>query len=141
MPIDTEGEYNPRLQHPLYCKIIPDNHNDYQLWQEYKIRIPDDEAGDDGPYNYAFEAILVGHEIETWESIHPLLKAYTAKTRDSSKALKQIHPLGDDGSFDADDELAVLFFLRTDETKEFITSEDDVLLAQDADVEMKEKYE
>lgn len=130
MPIDTEEEYDPRLMHPLYCKIIPDNHNDYQLWEEYEVRIPDDDAGEDGPYNYVFEAVLVGKFNERWESIHPLLKAYTARTRDAQDAHDIIHPLGEDGSYSADDELTVLFFLRTDETKEFITMDSDVLIGQ-----------
>lgn len=135
MAIDTETEYNPRLQHPLYVKIIPEDHNDYELWEEYEIRVPDEENGEEGPYNYIFEAILVGMEIGEWQSIPALLKAYTANTRDGQEAQKRIHPLGREGSFDPDDELAVLIFLRKDETKEFILSEDEVLLAQEADIQ------
>lgn len=136
MVIDTEEEYVARLNHPLYVKIIPPEHNDYTLFKEYEIRIPDDERGDDGPYNYVFEAILVGITESTWGKIPGLLKAYTAKTRDAQEAEQIIHPLGVEGSFDADDELAVLFFLRKDETKKFITTEHDVLVAQNGDIQL-----
>lgn len=135
MAIDTETEYNPRLDHPLYVKIIPERHNDYTLWNEYSVRIPDEDRGEEGPYNYAFDAILVGKEIEVWKDIPALLKAYTAKTRDGDEALSTIHPRGDEGSFNPEDELAVLVFLRIDETKEYITTDADVLLAQQANIE------
>ena len=135
MPIDTEKEYNPLLEHPLYVKIIPNEQNTYKLWDEYEIRIPDEEGGDDGPYNYMFESILVGKEIAKWGDIPGILKAYTGRTRDAQEAMEKIHPLGADGSFDADDELAVLIFLRMDQTKEFITMDNDVLLGQEGDIE------
>lgn len=134
MPIDTETDYEPRLQHPLYTKIIPPEHNTYTIGDEYEIRIPNDEKGDDGPYWYAFEAVLVGKERLMWSEIPPLLKAYTAKTRDGIEAKNKIHPSGADGDFDADDELLVLFFLRKDETKEFIKADNERLLAQDGEV-------
>lgn len=140
MAIDTEEEYDPRLDHPLYTKIIPPEHNDYELWEEYQIRIPDEEKGEEGPYNYAFDAILVGKEIATWEEIPNLLKAYTAKERDAQTAMMKIHPGADADYFNPDDELAVLFFLREDQTKEFITMEVDSLLAQEGDVEHKNEH-
>jgi len=135
MPIDTERDYNPRLDHPLYCKIVPDDHNDYTVFNEYEVRIPDEEQGDDGPYNYVFDAILVAIEIATWDEIPALLKGYVAKERDGAEALRKIHPHDDAKEFDDDEELAVLFFLRKDETKKFITSEHDVLIAQDGDIQ------
>ena len=135
MSIDTEKEYDPLLEHPLYVKIIPEEHNTYELWDKYEIRIPDEEGGEDGPYNYVFDAILVGKEIEEWGYIPAILKAYAARTRDAQEALERIHPLGEEGSFNGDDELAVLIFLRIDQTKKFITMDNDVLLAQDGDIE------
>lgn len=132
MGIETEEEYNPRLQHPLYTKIIPPKHNDYTLWEEYEIRVPDEKHGDDGPYNYVFDALLVGVEETVWGEISPLLIAYTTNTRDAQEAEETIHPT--DGTFDDDDELVVLFFLREDETKKFITSDNEYLIAQDGEV-------
>ena len=135
MPIDTERAYDPRLDHPLYCKIVPDTHNDYTVFSEYEIRIPDEEHGGEGPYNYVFNAVLVGKELATWAKIPGLLKGYVAKERDAEEALKTIHPEGDAGGFDDDEKLGVLFFLRIDETKKFITSEHDILLAQHGDIQ------
>lgn len=135
MALETESDYNPRLDHPLYTKIVPPNQNSYELFKEYTIRIPDEDRGDDGPYNEAFDALLVGIEEVTWSEIPALLKAYTAKERDARKAEEAIHPLGSDGNFSDDDELLVLFFLRTDETKKYITTDADVLVAQAGDVE------
>lgn len=135
MPIDTEEEYDPLLEHPLYVKIIPEHQNTYKLWDKYEIRIPDEESGDEGPYNYVFDAILVGKETELWGDIPNILKAYTARTRDGQEALERIYPLGADGSFDNDDELAVLIFLRIDQTKKFITMDSDVLVAQEGDID------
>lgn len=136
MAIDTEREYNPVLDHPLYTKIVPDDQNEYELWEEYEIRVPDEERGDDGPYNYVFDAILVGIEKAKWGEIPPLLKGYTTDTRDAQEAIEKIHPFGADGSFEDDDELVVLIFLRIDQTKEFITTDNDVLLIQGADTDV-----
>lgn len=134
MPIDTESEYNPRLDHPLYVKITPPNQNDYTLFNEYEVRVPDEDGGDDGPYNFIFEALLVGKEIVEWSEIPGLLKAYAANTQELEDAVNAIHPLGSEGTFAMDDELAVLFFLRKDETKKYITTDTDVLVAQEGEV-------
>lgn len=127
------------MSHAIYVKITIPEENDYNLWDEYEIRIADKENSDEGEYNYLHEAILISAVEEYWSNIPALLKGYVAKTRKMEKVIEKIHPLGENGSFDHDDEVVVLIFLRTDKAKDFIVSDTNVLHPQEADeVEIKD---
>jgi len=123
MPIHTEEEYHPVMNHPIYVSITLPEQNKYTLWDNYEIRVPDEENGDDGPYNYVYDAILVGKSVEEWGEIPDIFKGYVAKSKHRDEIENHIHPLGEDGEFDDDDKVAVLTFLRKGATKRFITSD------------------
>lgn len=131
MPIHTEETYDPVMNHPIYVSITIPEQNKYTLWDGYEIRIPDEEGGDDGPYNYVYDAILVGKEVAEWGEVPDLLKGYTAKSKFPDEIEQNIHPLGEDGEFSDDDEVVVLIFLRKGATKKFITTPTEKVHAQE----------
>lgn len=140
MPIDTEERYNPKMKCPLYVKLTYERFNDYTLFNEYSIRIPDEENGEDGPYYYVFDTVLVAKQTVKWSEIPNIVTAYVAKTRDAQTAIERIHPLGEEGEFEPDEELLLLVFLRIGEAKEYIMSDDEVLSAQEADINIVGEY-
>lgn len=123
MAIDTFKLYCAKMKHPLYIKITKPEQNDYSLFTHYEIRVPDEENGEKGPYNYVHESILVGKQVVEWQEVPDLLKAYSANTRDEDVAMDRIHP-APDGEFSAEQEVVVLTFLRKDKAKELILSDD-----------------
>ena len=127
MPIDTVKYYNPKMKEPVYVKITTPQQNSYDIFKEYEIRIRDEENGEEGPYNYIHEAVLIAKTECKWSKLPDILKAYVANTRDVDEALKRIHPRGNDGSFDADDEVVILVFLRKERAKGLIGSDDNIL--------------
>lgn len=141
MPIDTVRYYNPTMKEPVYVKITTPRQNTYDVFKEYRIRIADEEDGDEGPYNYIHEAVLISKEECEWNKVPDLLKGYVANTRDPNTALARIHPKGEDGSFDNDDEVVILVFLRKDKAKDLILSDNNVMDPQKGSIERIDDYE
>jgi hypothetical protein len=124
MPIDTVKYYNPKMKEPAYVKITTPHQNSYDIFKEYEIRIRDEENGEEGPYNYMHEAVLIAKTECEWSKVPDILKAYVANTRDVGEALKRIHPRGSDSSFAAGDEVVILVFLRSQLAKDLLVSGD-----------------
>jgi len=140
MAIETVRVYHPKMKHPLYARLTVPERNDYTVFNEYEIRVPDEENGEEGPYNYVHDVILIAKQTVLWAELPGLLTGYVANTRDTEEAIRRIHPLGEDGSFDDDDELVLLVFMRTDATKNYILSDEETLTAQDGKVSELEEY-
>lgn len=137
MPIDTERFYNPKMKCPLYAKLALEEFNDYTLFGEYEIRVPDEENGEEGPYNYVFNAILIAKEKVKWSEIPNLVTAYIANTRDIDEAVERIHPASEHGSFKPDDELLLLIFMREDEAKTFVVRDNNTITPQEIEAERR----
>ena len=127
MAIETVKLYYPKMKHPVYARLALPERNDYTVFNEYEIRVPDQDNGEDGPYNYIHEAVLIAKTVCKWSKVPDILKAYVANTRDADEALERIHPRGSDGSFDADDEVVILVFLRKERAKEMIMSDEKII--------------
>lgn len=139
MAIDTFKYYHPKMKQLIYGKITTERQNDYTLFNEYEIRVPDEENGDEGPYNYTHNTILIGKEVVEWSDVPDLFIAYTAKARDREEAVERIHP-GKEGSFDSDDEVLLLLFMRVDEAKKFILNEEKIHTPQSIEASEREEY-
>lgn len=129
MPIDTEEVYTPQMNLPVYLKLVPPEHNDYEPNKKYDIRIPDPERqkekGGDGPYNYAHECLCVGTQEVTWREVPDALLALLGHTPSRSEAIETVCVGGDE--YDKDRDLLLVTFLRLDRTKEFIGSGEEVV--------------
>lgn len=129
MPIETFEVYHPMMNLPVYLKLMPERHNDYQLMGKYDVRIPDaerqKEKGGDGPYNYAHECILVGRQEITWREVPDALLAMLGHT-DSRKEARETVCIGE-GEYDDDRELLLLTFLRLDKALEWIKEDTDIV--------------
>lgn len=132
MPIDELVKYWPKIKLPVYTKITDPKYNDFDVGNEYRMRIEDperlEEKDESGPYNYIHECILIAKEETQLSELSNLLIAFDAHTRDRDNAL---YRLGSDNETWGDDKNVVLLvFLRKDAAKEFITSDIEILEAQ-----------
>lgn len=129
MPIDTEEVYTPQMNLPVYLKLIPPEHNNYEMNKKYDIRIPDaqrqDEKGGDGPYNYAHECLCVGTQELTWSEVSDVLLAVLAHTPSRSEAIETIC-IGD-GEYDGTRELVLVTFIRLDRAKAWVENGEEVI--------------
>lgn len=120
MPIEEITGYYPKMALPLYTRIADPKHNQYDVGEVYDIRVEDHErakeTGQDGPFNYVHEAILVAkEEMEVGEIPGPLL-AFDLHTAEPSKVDERLPP----GDSNKGRELIILVFLRLDMAKEFV---------------------
>lgn len=124
MAIDTLRGYVPKLALPLYTRITREHQNDYEVGKKYSMRVDDEqrqqEKGGKGPYNYTHEAILVAKEHMTLDEIPDILLAFEAHTSSRSEAIDWLSP--SEGSYDDEEELVVLLFLRLDKAVEWVRS-------------------
>lgn len=129
MPIDTEEVYTPQMNLPVYLKLIPPEHNNYEMNKKYDIRIPDaqrqDEKGGDGPYNYAHECLCVGTQELTWSEVSDVLLAVLAHTPSRSEAIETIC-IGD-GEYDGTRELVLVTFIRLDRAEAWVENGEEVI--------------
>lgn len=129
MPISTENEYVPQMALPSYLKLIPPEHNDYEVNKKYDVRIPDherqDEKGGDGPYNYAHECLCVGIQELKWREVSDVLLAFLGHTDSRSEAIKTVCVGGEE--YDEDRDLILVTFLRLQRTKDWIDNGEDVV--------------
>ena len=140
MAIETVKLYYPKMKHLVYARLAFPERNDYTVFNEYEIRVPDTDNGGDGPYNYIHEAFLIAKQRTTWAELPGLVTGYIANTRDAQEAMERIHPLGEDGSFDDDTELVLLVFMRKDQTKKYILSGDETMIPHNAEINELEEY-
>lgn len=122
MAIDTLRSYGPKLALPLYTRITRERVNDYKVGKKYEMRIEDperqEEKGGRGPYNYTHPALLVGKEEYLFGEVPDVLLAFDAHTTSRSEAKDWLSP--SDPGYEDDTEVVVLFFLRLDETEEWV---------------------
>ena len=72
-----------------------------------------------------FTAVLISKETMEWQDIPQIIKAFDAKTLHKEEAEQTIHP--NDDKYDADEELNVLVFMRTENVKEYINDNDAII--------------
>ena len=122
MAIDTLYQYIPTYTLPMYTKIAKPRQNDYRVGEVYEMRIEDESRtqhkGQQNPYNYVHEALLVSRQDMRYGDVHPLVIALSGYSQSRSDAESVIQPSG--GGWDSDDEVSVLVFMRHDAVKKFI---------------------
>lgn len=137
MPIDELINYWPKTKLPIYTKITDPRYNDFEIANEYEMRIDDaqrvEQKGESGPYNYIHECILIAKEETTLGKLPALLLAFDVHTRNKEEALKRLSP-GDEHWTD-DTEVVLLVFLRKDIAKKFVMSDMEVLEGMDTTTE------
>mgnify|MGYP006273315255 CR=1 FL=1 len=129
MPIDTEKAYTPQMNLPVYLKLVPPRHNDYEVNKKYDIRVADpdrqDEKGGDGPYNYAHECLCVGTQELKWREVSDALLALLGHTPSRSEAIETVCVGGEE--YEDSRDLLLVTFLRLDRTKEWVTNSEEVI--------------
>lgn len=125
MAIETISWYHPKHKLPLYTRVTTPGQNSYSVGDTYEIRIEDTEraeqTGDEPPYNYTHEAILVGEWSVKLSDVPGMLLAFDANTSSREEALDRVVP----GSkpYPDDKEMLVLTFLRKDAAQDFVLNE------------------
>lgn len=125
MAIMTHSDYLPHHALPIYIKVEPMGFNSYEVGEEYEARYEDSkrakEKGEDPPFNYAHEAILVGKSEMEFGDINPLILAFCGSSRDYDEAVERV--CASDTPYDDDREVKLLTFMRKDKSKEFILND------------------
>lgn len=107
---------------PIYLKITPVEFNDYKVGGEYEIRYEDEVSNnlkdEEGPFNYAHEALLISKQEMEFGDVNPILIAFLGNSRNAEEALEEVCARGE--PYDDDRMVNVLTFLRIDKAKEFV---------------------
>jgi hypothetical protein len=122
MPIDTHSGYYPLMKFPMYAKVTKPEMNDYEVGNEYEMRIEDpertEEKRESGPYNWVHDALLIAKENRRWGDVSDIEIALFGHSRDREEAVRRIC-VGDE-EYEDDEGVVILVFIRVDKAKEIV---------------------